>query len=136
MKSTEPARHDIFLQLVKWLGLSLMMGILIGLIIGYFKQILSLANQIRGNHPTLIYGLPFAGIVISDVYVRVHRNEYSGENLLKSEVQQAAKNLPLYMIPAVFTASLLTTFFGVLYNVPLARTILGMELVPKKKFHY
>ena len=101
MKSTEPARHDIFLQLVKWLGLSLMMGILIGLIIGYFKQILSLANQIRGNHPTLIYGLPFVTLL-------------AGELLAETEIDRAQVYVPLLaLFPFLYLLQgILVAFYG------------------------
>ena len=166
--------------LFRWIGLSLFMGIPVGIIVGFFKQVLSLANQYRADHPWLIYGLPFAGILISYLYVKAGRNAYTGENLLKSEVMQASKDIPIYMVPLVFFGSLLTTFFGgsagkeaagiamggtladaiahrfklseeeqrtlvvigvgsgfgVLYDVPLAGAILGMELVLKGKFHY
>ncbi|WP_256637899.1 chloride channel protein [Turicibacter bilis] len=166
--------------LIRWIGLSLFMGIPVGIIVGFFKQVLSLANQFRGDHPWLIYGLPLAGILISYLYVKAGRNAYTGENLLKSEVMQASKDIPIYMVPLIFFGSLLTTFFGgsagkeaagvamggtladaiahrfklseeeqrtlvvigvgsgfgVLYDVPLAGAILGMELVLKGKFHY
>lgn len=66
--------------LFRWIGLSLFMGIPVGIIVGFFKQVLSLANQYRADHPWLIYGLPFAGILISYLYVKAGRNAYTGEN--------------------------------------------------------
>ena len=41
--------------LFRWIGLSLFMGIPVGIIVGFFKQVLSLANQYRADHPWLIY---------------------------------------------------------------------------------
>ena len=41
--------------LIRWIGLSLFMGIPVGIIVGFFKQVLSLANQYRADHPWLIY---------------------------------------------------------------------------------
>lgn len=38
------------LQLVKWILLSLLMGVMIGVMVGGFKQILSTANHYRGTH--------------------------------------------------------------------------------------
>ncbi len=114
------------------------------------------------------------------MYLKTERNAYSGENLLKSEVQSAVKDIPFYMTFVVFLGSLATTFFGgsagkegsavamggtlgdflagkfnlsnedqrtlvlcgvgsafgVIYDVPFAGAILGMELVLKGKFHY
>lgn len=106
------AFKKVAVEIMKWVLLSLLLGLIIGVLVGYFKQILSAANLYRSNHESLVYGLPVAGLVISYLYVKVRRNAYSGENLLKSEVQQAAKNLPLMMIPVVVTGSLVTTFFG------------------------
>lgn len=103
---------DLVKQVFKWLILSIIMGIVIGIVVGSFDIILSYANKFRKNNDWLIYFLPIAGIIISYMYVKVKRNAYSGENLLKSEVQSAAKDIPLYMIPVSFIGSLATTFFG------------------------
>ncbi|MTL62115.1 voltage-gated chloride channel, partial [Turicibacter sanguinis] len=68
------------LQLVKWILLSLLMGVMIGVMVGGFKQILSTANHYRSTHEKLVFGLPVAGVVISFLYVKVRRNAYAGEN--------------------------------------------------------
>ncbi|MFR1707378.1 MAG: chloride channel protein [Clostridium sp.] len=171
---------ELFREILKWVGLSLIMGIPIGLLVGFFNKILSLANNFRGENNFLVYFLPIAGLIICYMYLKTRRNAYSGENLLKSEVQSAAKDIPFYMMFVVFIGSLLTTFFGgsagkessgvamggtlgdfiakklnlkdeeqrtlviigvgsgfgVLYDVPFAGAILGMELVLKGNFHY
>ncbi|MDU0322555.1 chloride channel protein, partial [Clostridium butyricum] len=142
--------------------------------------ILTTANRYRKYHEYLIYFLPIAGVMITFMYLKTERNAYSGENLLKSEVQSAVKDIPFYMTFVVFLGSLATTFFGgsagkegsavamggtlgdflagkfnlsnedqrtlvlcgvgsafgVIYDVPFAGAILGMELVLKGKFHY
>ncbi len=179
-RSVNELVKQLIMPLLSAIGLSLLLGIPIGIVISLFKRILSLANQFRSHHEYLVYGLPVAGVLISYLYVKAGRNAYSGENLLKSEVLQASKDIPVYMVLVVFLGSLLTTFFGgsagkeaagiamggtvadliarhlklseekqrtlvvsgvgsgfgVLYDVPLAGAILGMELVLKGKFHY
>lgn len=164
----------------KWVILSTIMGIPIGIIVSTFDKWLSIANKYRSNHKFMILFLPLAGVAISYMYIHTKRNAYSGENLLKAEVQNAAKDIPIYMIPVVFTGSLLTTLFGgsagkegaavaiggtfadfisrlfqlnddeqkilvisgvgssfgLIYDVPFAGAILGMELVLKKRFNY
>lgn len=171
---------QLLYTICKWVALSLTMGITIGIVVGYFNIILKAANDYRSDYNYLIYFLPIAGVIIAYMYVKTERNAYSGENLLKSEVQKAAKNIPVYMMLVVFIGSLLTTFFGgsagkegsgvamggtfgdflsrkfklndkehrtlvisgvggafgVLYNVPFAGAILGMELVLKGNFNY
>lgn len=165
---------------LKWTAFSLILGIAVGIVVGYFNIILSKANDYRKEHEYLVYFLPIAGVLISYMYVHCERNAFSGENLLKSEVVNAAKDIPFYMSFVVFLGSLATTLFGgsagkegsavalggtfadflarklhlsreeqkilviisvgsafgVIYNVPFAGAILGMELILKGKFHY
>ncbi len=99
-------------SILKWIGLSLIMGITIGIVVGYFNIILKYANDYRKKHNYLVYFLPLAGVIIAYMYIKTKRNAYSGENLLKSEVQKAAKDIPVYMMAVVFIGSILTTFFG------------------------
>lgn len=172
--------YKLIRQMFKWIILSIAMAIPIGIIVGLFNRMLSAANNYRKDHEYLIYFLPIAGLIITFMYLKTKRNAYSGENLLKSEVQSAAKNIPFYMTFVVFIGSLLTTFcggsagkegsavamggtlgdfiarkfklsddeqrtlvicgvgsaFGVIYDVPFAGAILGMELILKGRFHY
>ena len=167
-------------KVFKWLILSVLLAIPIGIVVGLYNRILTAANSFRKEHELLILFLPIAGVLITFMYLRTKRNTYSGENLLKSEVQLAAKDIPFYMIFVVFLGSLLTTFcggsagkegsaismggtlgdfiarkfnlsddeqrtlvicgvgsaFGVIYDVPFAGAILGMELILKGRFHY
>lgn len=170
----------IIKKIFKWVILSIIMAIPIGIVVGYYNIILTTANRYRKSHEYLIYFLPIAGVMITFMYLKSERNAYSGENLLKSEVQSAVKDIPFYMTFVVFLGSLATTFFGgsagkegsavamggtlgdflagkfnlsnedqrtlvlcgvgsafgVIYDVPFAGAILGMELVLKGKFHY
>ncbi len=172
--------YKLIRQIFKWIILSIAMAIPIGIIVGLFNRMLSAANNYRKDHEYLIYFLPIAGLIITFMYLKTKRNAYSGENLLKSEVQSAAKDIPFYMTFVVFIGSLLTTFcggsagkegsavamggtlgdfiarkfklsddeqrtlvicgvgsaFGVIYDVPFAGAILGMELILKGRFHY
>ncbi len=170
----------IIKKIFKWVILSIIMAIPIGIVVGYYNIILTTANRYRKYHEYLIYFLPIAGVMITFMYLKTERNAYSGENLLKSEVQSAVKDIPFYMTFVVFLGSLATTFFGgsagkegsavamggtlgdflagkfnlsnedqrtlvlcgvgsafgVIYDVPFAGAILGMEPVLKGKFHY
>lgn len=167
-------------KVFKWIILSILLAIPIGIVVGLYNKILTAANTFRKEHELLILFLPIAGVIITFMYLRTKRNDYSGENLLKSEVQLAAKDIPFYMTFVVFLGSLLTTFcggsagkegsaismggtlgdfiarkfnlsddeqrtlvicgvgsaFGVIYDVPFAGAILGMELILKGRFHY
>ncbi|APF21680.1 chloride channel protein [Clostridium butyricum] len=180
MEETKNEYITIIKKIFKWVILSIIMAIPIGIVVGYYNIILTTANRYRKYHEYLIYFLPIAGVMITFMYLKTERNAYSGENLLKSEVQSAVKDIPFYMTFVVFLGSLATTFFGgsagkegsavamggtlgdflsgkfnlsnedqrtlvlcgvgsafgVIYDVPFAGAILGMELVLKGKFHY
>lgn len=180
MEETKNDYIAIIKKIFKWVILSIIMAIPIGIVVGYYNIILTTANRYRKYHEYLIYFLPIAGVMITFMYLKTERNAYSGENLLNSEVQSAVKDIPFYMTFVVFLGSLATTFFGgsagkegsavamggtlgdflagkfnlsnedqrtlvlcgvgsafgVIYDVPFAGAILGMELVLKGKFHY
>ena len=116
IKETKITEENKFINLIKdilkWVLLSILMAVPTGLVVGYYNIILTAANKYRKEHEYLIYLLPLAGIAITFMYLKTKRNAYSGENLLKSEVQSAARNIPFYMTFVVFLGSLLTTFCG------------------------
>lgn len=172
--------YGLIKDIFKWVVLSIVMAIPIGIVVGFYNIVLKNANTFRKEHEYIIYFLPIAGVIIAFMYLKTKRNAYSGENLLKSEVQKAAKDIPFYMTVVVFIGSFLTTLcggsagkegsavamggtlgdfisrklklsddeqrtlvicgvgsaFGVIYDVPFAGAILGMELVLKGRFHY
>lgn len=178
--NAENQYSSLIFNVLKWIALSIAMAVPIGVIVGLFNILLSWGNNFRKDHEYMIYLLPFAGLIITFLYLHTRRNTYSGENLLKSEVQSAAKDIPFFMSIVVFIGSFLTTLcggsagkegsavamggilgdfmarifnlsddeqrtlvicgvgsaFGVIYDVPFAGAILGMELVLKGKFHY
>lgn len=178
--NAENQYSSLIFNVLKWIALSIAMAVPIGVIVGLFNILLSWGNNFRKDHEYMIYLLPFAGLIVTFLYLHTRRNAYSGENLLKSEVQSAAKDIPFFMSIVVFIGSFLTTLcggsagkegsavamggilgdfmarifnlsddeqrtlvicgvgsaFGVIYDVPFAGAILGMELVLKGKFHY
>ena len=178
--NAENQYSSLIFNVLKWIALSIAMAVPIGVIVGLFNILLSWGNNFRKDHEYMIYLLPFAGLIITFLYLHTRRNAYSGENLLKSEVQSAAKDIPFFMSIVVFIGSFLTTLCGgsagkegsavamggilgdfmarifnlsddeqrtlvicgvgsafcVIYDVPFAGAILGMELVLKGKFHY
>ena len=70
-------------KIFKWVILSIIMAVPIGIVVGYYNIILTAANKYRKEHEYLIYFLPLAGLLITFMYLKTKRNAYSGENLLK-----------------------------------------------------
>ena len=178
--NAENQYSSLIFNVLKWIALSIAMAVPIGVIVGLFNILLSWGNNFRKDHEFMVFLLPFAGLIITFLYLHTRRNAYSGENLFKSEVQSAAKDILFFMSIVVFIGSFLTTLcggsagkegsavamggtlgdfmarifnlsddeqrtlvicgvgsaFGVIYDVPFAGAILGMELVLKGKFHY
>lgn len=102
MEETKNDYITIIKKIFKWVILSIIMAIPIGIVVGYYNIILTTANRYRKSHEYLIYFLPIAGLMITFMYLKSERNAYSGENLLKSEVQSAVKDIPFYMTFVVF----------------------------------
>lgn len=111
-KNTILLCKNLCVDIFKWVILSIILGCAVGATVGYFNIILKQANDYRKENNYLIYFLPLAGVIIAFIYVKVKRNAYSGENLLKSEVVKASGDIPFYMSIVVFAGSLLTTLFG------------------------
>ena len=110
--NAENQYSSLIFNVLKWIALSIAMAVPIGVIVGLFNILLSWGNNFRKDHEYMIYLLPFAGLIITFLYLHTRRNAYSGENLLKSEVQSAAKDIPFFMSIVVFIGSFLTTLCG------------------------
>lgn len=104
--------YKLIRKIFKWIILSIAMAIPIGIVVGLYNMILKAVNSYRNEYEYLVYFLPIAGLIITFMYLKTKRNVYSGENLLKSEVQSEAKDIPFYMTFVVFIGSLLTTICG------------------------
>lgn len=110
--NAENQYSSLIFNVLKWIALSIAMAVPIGVIVGLFNILLSWGNNFRKDHEFMIYLLPFAGLIITFLYLHTRRNAYSGENLLKYEVQSAAKDIPFFMSIVVFIGSFLTTLCG------------------------
>lgn len=69
------------------------------------------ANNLLKNNPGILYGLPFAGLIIVFLYrfAGVYRSK--GTNLVISTIQ-AKTELPVVMAPLIFVSTLITHAFG------------------------
>ena len=96
--NAEKLYSSLIFNVLKWIALSIAMAVPIGVIVGLFNILLSWGNNFRKDHEFMVYLLPFAGLIITFLYLHTRRNAYSGENLLKSEVQSAAKDIPFFYV--------------------------------------
>lgn len=96
--------------MAKWVILSVVVGLLCGLLGSAFHFGVSRANLIRETHDWVIYLLPVAGVLAVGVY-RLFHTEGQGTNNILQEIQDG-KGVPLTLIPAIFLTTVLTHLVG------------------------
>lgn len=91
-------------------------GCIIGFVVGGFSSLFALGlekvTECRNMHPALIWFLPFGGIVIVFLYRLCGVRKDRGTNILLTAVHESQKDVPVYMAPLIFVATLITHLFG------------------------
>ena len=97
--------------LVKWLLISVGIGLFVGSISSFFGHALVWANEFRNENPAIIFALPFAGMLIVFLY-RVSKNtDDRGTNMVISSIHSSTK-IPFKMAPLIFITTVLTHLCG------------------------
>jgi H+/Cl- antiporter ClcA len=73
---------------------------------------LDLATASRFEHPWLLYGLPFAGLVMGLAYHRWGAKAEAGNNLIFDQIHETDEGVPRRMAPMVLVATVLTHLCG------------------------
>ncbi len=102
----------LFVDSLKWLGLSIILGCLVGAASAAFLNLLHLATNYREANLWIIYFLPLAGLLIGFSYHYYGKEAVKGNNLLIEELQSPKKIIPLIMAPLVFIGTIVTHLFG------------------------
>ena len=97
-------------SLIKWCVLSLVVGVISGLLGSAFHIGVSFATDFRELHPWLLYLLPAAGLVIVSLY-HLFGLEGQNTNTVLEEVH-SGNGLKLQMLPAIFFSTILTHLCG------------------------
>ncbi len=96
--------------MAKWGVVSVVVGLLCGLLGSAFHLGVARATLIRETHSWIIYLLPLAGLLAVALY-RLFRTEGQGTNNILQEIQDG-KGISLSLIPAIFLATVLTHLAG------------------------
>lgn len=99
-------------QLIKWLAISFVVGILAGSASAALLASLEWATETRESHVWIIAFLPLAGFLSGWIYHRFGRNVEAGNNLLLEEIHNPQDIIPLRMAPLVLLGTDLTHLFG------------------------
>jgi H+/Cl- antiporter ClcA len=99
-------------QLIKWLAIACLVGLLSGIGSATLLASLEWATNWRESHLWIIALLPLGGFCSGWIYHRFGKQVEAGNNLLLEEIHQPQKIIPLRMAPLVLLGTDLTHFFG------------------------
>ncbi len=108
------ARHTIWnrLQLLaRWLLFSVITGGCLGLTGTFFGKSVAYVTELRTDHPWILLGLPFGGLLIVWMYRWESRQERSSTNRVLDAIH-AEKEIPLKTAPLIFISTVVTHLFG------------------------
>lgn len=97
---------------LKWLFLTLLIGISVGSASAFFLVSLDWATHYRERHLWIIAFLPVAGLLIGLAYHYWGKNVVKGNNLLIEELQTPRSLIPFVMAPLVYAGTIITHLFG------------------------
>jgi len=98
--------------ILKWLCISLIIGILVGTASAGFLQSLEWATNFRENHIWIIAFLPVAGFLIGLLYYHLGKDIEAGNNLLIDSIHDPKEIIPFRMAPFVYLGTIITHLFG------------------------
>ncbi len=108
----KPEQVSIAQQLLKWTLLVLPVALTTGSAVALFLWLLEKATTLRWAYPWLLYGLPFAGVLIWYLYKKAGKNAAAGNNLIMDAIHNPGGGVPARMAPLVLITTIITHLFG------------------------
>lgn len=99
------------IHFLKWVIVSGIIGIVIGLVGAAFWHGMEKVNHIRQGQPLIVLGLPVAGLLIVFLYHIAGRKNDHGTNSVLAAVR-SEEELKVVTAPLIFVSTLLTHLFG------------------------
>ncbi len=101
-----------FQYISKWLVISGIISVIIGLAVALFLFLLDQATLLQQNNPWLLYFIPAAGLLIYFLYRFSGKDTESGNKLILREIQHPTNGVPKRMAPLILITTLITHLFG------------------------
>ncbi|REC77467.1 chloride channel protein [Chryseobacterium rhizosphaerae] len=98
--------------ILKWLLISIIIGILAGTASAGFLLSLEWATRFRENHLWIIALLPVAGFLIGLLYYYWGKDVEAGNNILIDNILDPKEVIPFKMAPFVYLGTMVTHLFG------------------------
>lgn len=105
-------KFPAILYVLKWLCISIIIGISVGSASAGFLKSLEWATDFRETHIWLIGFLPVAGFLIGLLYHYLGKDVEAGNNLLIDNIHDPKETIPFKMAPFVYLGTIVTHFFG------------------------
>lgn len=99
------------LLLVKWLLISGLIGVGVGMVGALFSHGMEAATSFRHENPLVVLGLPLAGMVIVWLYRVACMESNRGTNTVLSAIREEDE-VPLAVAPLIVVGTMLTHMFG------------------------
>ncbi len=94
---------------LKWIIISLLIGIVGGFLGSIFHECIDIVTNIRLNNKWVIFLLPLGGLVIALIYS--HTRKKIDTNCVIDAIKTDS-DVPWYMMPAIFISTVITHFLG------------------------
>ena len=109
----QKSEHNVrrFNSTLRWLLVSVLIGIVVGLISGSFGDLLQAVTAFRLSHAYLLFGLPFGAMAIVAMYHLILHEKDPGTNLVISAIHSDDR-IPLRMAPLIYISTILTHLVG------------------------
>lgn len=103
--------RDYILNVLKWLLLAGIMGIIGGILGAVFHRCLEFVTETREEHSLIILLLPIVAVLITALYRKFsHKGNLSTNGIIASA--EADGEIPLILAPLIFVSTLITHLFG------------------------
>ena len=99
------------LDIIKWIVMGFLTGILVGGVGTAFSYLLSKAATFRDSHLWMVYLLPVGGLMIVGLYKLMKVDKDKGTNLVLTSIS-GKDELPFKMAPLIFLSTVISHFFG------------------------
>jgi len=98
-------------NLVKWLLVAGIVGLIVGAVASGFGHLLILVNNLRAAHPVITLGLPVGGLAIVFLYRITKSADDRGTNTVIASIHSST-DIPFKMTPLIFISTAITHLFG------------------------
>jgi H+/Cl- antiporter ClcA len=109
---TDTGQNAVLIYVIKWLCLTIIVGILAGTASAFFLLTLDWVTDLREGNLWIIAFLPVGGLIIGLIYHYWGSEVTKGNNQLLEEFHNPKQVIPIKMAPMVLIGTLITHLFG------------------------